>query len=90
MKYADNLLCVAKMYTAKAIRVGELLTVSWDDYFISEEKAKEVADQYSGDQKKQCTCRAGCRNVTSAAVRRAAAGRRRQPARRASVHAGPP
>jgi hypothetical protein len=40
MKYGLDLIHVPIMYTTRAIRVGELLTVSWVDYYISMEEAK--------------------------------------------------
>jgi hypothetical protein len=36
-----NTIPVPMMYTTRLIRAGELLTVAWEDFFISKEKAKE-------------------------------------------------
>jgi hypothetical protein len=36
-----NPIPVPMMYTTRLIRAGELLTVAWEDFFISKEKAKE-------------------------------------------------
>jgi hypothetical protein len=62
MKYGLDLIHVPIMYTTRAIRVGELLTVSWVDYYISMEEAYKSKDEYPKHQLKPCRCRLGCPN----------------------------
>jgi hypothetical protein len=63
MKYGLDLIHVPIMYTIKAIKVGELLTVSWVDYYISMEEAKKSEGEYPGHKLKPCRCRLGCPNA---------------------------
>ena len=63
VEYGLGLIQVPIMYTTRAIRVGELLTVSWVDYYISMEEAKKSEGEYRGHKLKPCRCRLGCPNA---------------------------